>query len=384
MGLQSVISSEPVAAFRRHGLWFVPLLLVVSFSTAQGETVNSLYLRLQNALEMYLQIADEGGWLTVPDGPTIEPGSQDPRVAALARRLMVTGDLDSWHEDGQLYDDRLRTAVLRFQARHGLETDALVGRNTLRALNVPVEHRVAQLRLNMERARKLFTPELQDFLLVNVPAFEATLFRDGKVVVTTRVIVGETDNETPLFRAQMQQVVINPTWSVPYSIASKELLPKIQRDPGFLSRGGYDVFDRDGNRVDPTSIDWSSLYSNNFPYTLVQRPGTINELGRIKFMFPNEFGVCMHDTPSKHLFARDSRAFSHGCIRVDDPVGFAERVLEPEGWSRDDIVRQLTTTETQTIPLAEPIPVVVAYLTALVDESGIVHFFRDIYGRDEG
>jgi L,D-transpeptidase YcbB len=341
-----------------------------------------MYLRLQTALDLYLQIADEGGWPTVPDGPTMEPGSHDARVAALAQRLMVTGDLGSWHAGGRLYDEELRAAVLRFQARHGLETDALVGKNTLRALNVPVEQRIAQLRLNLERTRQLFAADPADFLLINVPAFDATLYRDGQVVTRTPVIVGETEAETPLFEAQMQQVVINPTWSVPYSIASKELLPKIQRDPGFLSRGGYDVFDRDGNRVDPATIDWLSLRASNFPYTLVQRPGNGNELGRIKFIFPNEHAVCMHDTPSKHLFARDSRAFSHGCIRVENPIGFAEQVLEPEGWTRDQILAQLATNKTRVVPLAKPIPVIVAYLTARVDEAGTVYFYRDIYGRD--
>jgi murein L,D-transpeptidase YcbB/YkuD len=359
-------------------------LLVFAFSAVHGDTVDSLYLRLQNALELYLQIADEGGWPAVPAGPTIKPGDDGPRVAALARRLLVTGDLDSWHDDDQHYNDELRDAVLRFQARHGLETDALVGKNTLVALNVPVERRIAQLRLNLERSRDLFDPELRNLLLINVPAFEAVFIRDGEIVTRTRVIVGETDAETPLFKAQMQNVVINPTWTVPYSIASEELLPKIKRDPGFLARGGYDVFDRDGQRVDPAEVDWASLYSNNFPYTLVQRPGNINELGRIKFLLPNEYGICMHDTPSKQLFAHDSRALSHGCVRMDNPVGFTQRVLETEGWTRDDIVTQLETTDTLTIPLAEPIPVIVVYLTAMVDEEGVVHFYRDIYGRDRG
>jgi murein L,D-transpeptidase YcbB/YkuD len=340
--------------------------------------------RLQGALELYLQIADEGGWPAVPDGPTLEPGSQDPRVMALAQRLLISGDLDRWHRASDVYDDELQAAVRRFQARHGLETDARVGRNTLQALNVSVEGRIAQLRLNLERARQVFDDKPPDFLLVNVPAFEATLVRNGKAIISTKVIVGETEAETPLFEAVMRNVVINPTWSVPYSIASKELLPKIKRDQGFLARGGYDVFDRDGRRVDPGEIDWTSLHGNNFPYTLVQRPGSVNELGRIKFIFPNEYGVCMHDTPSKHLFARDSRAFSHGCIRVDDPVSFAERVLEPEGWTRSDIESRLRTIETLTVPLSEPIPVIVTYLTALVDETGTVYFYRDIYGRDEG
>ena len=384
MGLRTANSRYSVAAFRRRPLRFVPFFLLFAVSAAQGESFSSPYLRLQGALQLYLQIADEGGWTAVPEGPTIEPGDSDSRVTALARRLMVTGDFSGWHEDGQPYDGELRAAVLRFQARHGLETDALVGKNTLRALNVPVEQRIEQLRLNLERTRMVFADDPRDFLLINVPAFEATLVRNGNAVVRTRVIVGETEAETPLFRAQMQQVVINPTWTVPYSIASEELLPKIQRDPGFLARGGYDVYDRDGTRVDPSQVDWASLYSNNFPYTLVQRPGNSNELGRIKFLFPNDHAVCMHDTPGKHLFARDSRALSHGCIRMDNPIGFTERVLEAEGWTRDDIVTQLETTDTVTVSLAEPIPVIVVYLTAMVDEKGTVYFYRDIYGRDRG
>ena len=383
MGSETAKARKSVTAFRRCGRRLVPLLFLFLATAAQADARNEAYLRLQSALDLYLQIAAEGGWPTVPEGPTLEPGNQGPRVTALAQRLAATGDLDNSGRVSSVYNDKLEVAVRRFQARHGLETDALVGRKTLQALNVPVEQRIAQLRLNLERSRQVFDEGLSSFLLVNVPAFEATLVRDGETIIRTNVIVGETKAETPVFEAEIKSVVINPTWSVPYSIASKELLPKIQRDPGFLSRGGYDVFDRDGNRVDPADIEWASLRSSAFPYTLVQRPGEKNELGRIKFVFPNEYGVFMHDTPGKHLFACDSRAFSHGCIRMDNPVGFAEHVLEPEGWTRDDILARLTTNETVTVPLSEPIPVIVAYLTALVDETGTVYFYRDIYGRDE-
>jgi murein L,D-transpeptidase YcbB/YkuD len=383
MGSKKEKARNTITALRRCGLRLVPFVLLISAATATADRPDTPYLRLQAALELYLQIADEGGWPRLADGPTIEPGSEEPRVATLARRLLVSGDLDANGKTFSVYDDELQAAVRRFQARHGLETDALVGRKTLEALNVPVEQRISQLRINLERSRRVFEPGLSNFLLINVPAYEATLVRGGEAIMTTKVIVGETKTETPLFEAQMKNVVINPTWSVPYSIASKELLPKIQRDPGFLARGGYDVFDRDDKRVDPASIDWVSLRAGNFPYTLVQRPGGVNELGRIKFIFPNDHGVCMHDTPSKQLFARDTRAFSHGCIRVDNPIGFAERVLEPEGWTREDIVAQLETAKTLSVPLSEPIPVIVTYLTAMADESGAVYFYRDIYGRDE-
>ena len=136
--------------------------------------------------------------------------------------------------------------------------------------------------------------------------------------------------------------------------------------------------------IDPASIDWSALHSNNFPYALVQRPGNLNELGRIKFIMPNEHDVCMHDTPGKNLFAYDTRAFSHGCIRTDDPIGFAAQVLAPEGWTRDEILAQLASTETRNVPLTQPVPVIVTYLTAMVDDAGTVYFYRDIYHRDEG
>ena len=383
MGSKAAKSRKSSTPFRRCGLRIVPFFFLLAVAAAGGESHNAPDQRLQDALEQYLQIAENGGWPTLPAGPTIAPGSDESRVAALARRLVVTGDLDARARVLTVYDDELQAAVRRFQARHGLETDALVGRKTLQALNVPVERRIAQLRLNVVRSRRVFDPGRSYFLLVNVPAFEATLVRDGEALMTTKVIVGEAETETPLFEAQMKHVVINPTWTVPYSIASNELLPKIQRDPGFLARGGYSVFDRDNQRVDAANIDWMSLHANYFPYTLVQRPGCANELGRIKFVFPNDYGVFMHDTPSKHLFARDSRAFSHGCLRMDNPIGFAERVLEPEGWTRGDILTQLEKTETVTVPLSEPIPVIVTYLTAVVDESGTVYFYRDIYGRDD-
>ena len=340
--------------------------------------------RLQDALARFELIAETGGWSPIPSGPTIEPGSADPRIASVAKRLTISGDLGSVARNFEVYDETLQSAVLRFQARHGLEQDALIGKRTLAALNVPVERRIRQIRLNMERTRQVFAEDREDFLLVNIPAFTVTLFRDSEAQVMTRVIVGEQDMQTPLFEAPLKFVVLNPTWTVPRKIASEELLPKIQEDVGFLSRNAYDVVDRDGNTLDPADIEWASLHRNNFPYTLVQRPGPRNELGRIKFLFPNEYGVCMHDTPKKFLFTRDSRAFSHGCVRMQDPVDFAAHLLGPEGWTQERIAAQLETNETHTIALAEPLPVVLVYLTAEVDNDGTVYFYRDIYGRDAG
>jgi murein L,D-transpeptidase YcbB/YkuD len=190
--------------------------------------------------------------------------------------------------------------------------------------------------------------------------------------------------QTPLFEAELRSVVLNPTWTVPRKIASEELLPKIQADVGYLVRRAYDVVNRDGTRLNPSSIDWASLNRNNFPFTLVQRPGPNNELGRIKFLFPNDYGVCMHDTPNKALFARDARAFSHGCVRLQDPIVFAKHVLGPEGWTGEQIAAQLATGKTHAVALKEPLPIVLVYLTAEASDDGTVYFYRDIYSRDAG
>jgi len=340
--------------------------------------------RLQKELQQHRALADAGGWPTVPDGPTIRPDAEDSRLVELAGRLAVSGDLPN--EDASIstsdYNEILQGAVRRFQARHGLEVDGLVGRKTLRALNVPVEERIDQIRVNLERARRLSDNRSDDFVLVNIAAFKAYLIRGGEKVWTTKVIVGEKGDETPEFRATLVNVVFNPTWTVPFSIASEEMLPKIKQDPSFFEKGGYLLFEPGGNEVDPASVDWSAIGEASFPFTLVQQPGHANQLGRIKFMFPNDYSVCMHDTPAKALFDKAVRAFSHGCIRVDAPDSFAEVLLSAEGWTREQIDSELESDETRTVNLAEPLPILVSYWTAEVDDLGGVHFYDDIYARD--
>jgi murein L,D-transpeptidase YcbB/YkuD len=384
MAAEPVISRTNVTPVGRRKRLLVPFFfLLLSAATAHGGTHSPQYLRLQAALDLYLQTAVDGGWPTVPDGETLAPGDRDPRIAALTRRLQATGDLERDGREFETYDDRLAAAVLRFQKRHGLGQDALVGPATLRAMNVPVEQRIAQLRLNLDRTARVFDSSPPNFVLVNVPAFTTYLYRDRRLAWTGRIIVGETEAETPLFESEIMSVVLNPSWAVPRSIASEELLPKIQQDPAFLSRGGFDVLDPAGAPIDASQIDWASLHRDNFPYTLVQRPGPVNELGRVKFMIPNPYDVCMHDTPGKYLFALDSRAFSHGCIRLDRPLDFAAEVLAAENWSREQIDARLATQRTETIPLQSPLPLIVTYLTASVDGNGTVYFYRDIYGMDE-
>lgn len=364
----------------------VPQEAIRAETVADGSAAvqHPAYQRLEAALQRYRALAAAGGWPEVPSGPTIRPDADDPRLVTLAKRLAISGDLGDdqvWIESSG-YDTVLQAAVRRFQARHGLEVDALVGRASLQALNVSVEQRINQIRVNLERAPWQFYAGVEDFILVNIAAFEAYLVREGNITWTTRVIVGDPEHETPVFSAVLKHVVLNPDWTVPYEIASEELLPDIKQDPDFFTKGNYQLFDADGDVVDPASVDWSAIRIRNFPFTLVQRPCSANQLGRIKFIFPNKYSVYMHDTPQKSLFTKARRAFSHGCIRVDAPFRLAELVLDGEGWSRKKMESLIRSGETRTVVLSEPLPVFISYWTAEVDDQGAVNFYDDIYERD--
>ena len=343
------------------------------------------YQKLHAALADYRQIAASGGWPVIPDGPTLRPGASDDRLAVLARRLIVTGDLSPRDGVDKLttYDKSLQQGVRHFQARHGLDTDAAIGPATLRALNVPVEKRVEQLKVNIERARWVLDDIEDDFVLVNIAGFRAYVFRSRKVAWETKVQVGSAFHQSPVFRDEIQYIVLNPTWTVPYSIASKEILPKIKRDPNYFASRDFDLKNQSGKIVDPSSIDWASITERNFPVWLVQRPGPNNALGRVKVMFPNKHAVYLHDTPSKALFGKAERAFSHGCIRVENPFGLAEQLLGGDGWNQAKFQQVLDEGKTKTISLSKPMPVLLLYWTTMASPDGLVYFFNDVYSRDE-
>ena len=343
-----------------------------------------LYRRMQKALADYRAIAEAGGWPTVPAGPTLRAGEADDRLQVFAQRLAVTGDLDvDARIDFSTYGGELESAVKHFQARHGLDADGIIGPATLRALNVPAEARVDQIRVNLERARWVLDNLEPDYIIVNIAGFRVYVVRDGEEQWATRAVVGKTYRKTPVFRSDMKYIVFNPTWTVPYSIATKDKLPQIKNDPSYLTSRNFIVKDRGGNIVDPASVDWGSLSQRNFPYTLVQQPGTSNALGEIKFMFPNEYAVYLHDTPSKSLFGRAERTFSSGCVRVENPFDFAEQLLGPDGWDAERVETERQTRETRSVFLSKPMPVLLLYWTAEVDDDGVVHFYEDVYERDQ-
>ena len=344
-----------------------------------------IYEAMREALARYRDIAASGGWPAVPAGPTLRPGMSDSRVPVIAKRLAISGDLPETAVDpvSFRYTTAIEDGVRLFQLRHGIDVDGQVGPATLRALNVPAAERVGQLRVNLERARWLLNNLDDQLIVVNVAGFRAYLMRNGEIVWETNVQVGNVVTPTPIFRDSMTYLVINPTWTVPYSIATQEMLPRIRDNPDYLAVNDYDLVDRNGNAVDPAGVDWLRMSARSFPYTIVQRPGPANALGRVKFMFPNEHAVCLHDTPARSLFERAGRAFSHGCIRVQNPLELALLLLEPQGWDRRRIERAVASGKTKTVPLSDALPVLILYWTAAVDlADGTVRFYEDLYNRD--
>lgn len=342
-----------------------------------------MYEHGRDVLRRYRQILADGGWPSVPAGETLKPGMSDPRVVALRRRLAVTDDLAGQPLDAAYFDEPLADAVRSFQERHRLKADAEVGPATLTELNVPVEARIRQIQVNLERGRHVLH-EIgdEDLVIVDIAGYELRYVQGRKVVWTSRVQVGRPYRETPIFKSAIDHVIVNPTWTVPPTILGQDILPAVRRDPGYLSKRGLEVIDRNGQRVDPASIDWHRYTARSFPYVLRQAAGEDNALGRVKIMFPNPYLVYLHDTPSRSLFEKEDRAFSSGCIRVERPFELVERLLADPAWDRAALQAVVDTGQTRTIRLRQPVKLLLIYWTVDEDDLGRVIFRRDVYGRD--
>ncbi|ESR23109.1 L,D-transpeptidase family protein [Lutibaculum baratangense] len=318
----------------------------------------------------------------IPDGPSLRLGMRDEAVPALRERLGVAARAGT---DDRVYEPELAAAVRAFQKEHGMTVDGIVGPRTREMLNASTSLTSADIVANMERWRWLPRDLGRHHVFVNIPEFKLRILQDGRETFETRVIVGTQTNRTPLFSDEIEYVDVNPYWNVPSSIAVKEMLPEIRRDPYFFDRRGIQVLytgDGKSQLIDPVRVDWSRVSPGNMPFRFRQVPGEANALGNVKFMFPNKHAVYLHDTPNRNLFSRSDRALSHGCVRVDDPLAFADALLSEEPKLSGDTVRGMIGGRNQARSLERHIPVHLSYFTVWAGPEGTMKRWSDIYGYD--
>ena len=359
-----------------------------SFLTAQ-EPPFEQYRLLKKKLAQYRALEQSGGWPRIKPGTILKPGDRDARIPLLRTRLSMSGDLASINRSDILYDEQLVAAVKRFQVRHNLTVDGVIGSQTLNRINVPVSHRIKQIIVNMERYRWLDRSPKERMVIVNIAGYELLAGKPGTFDLTMPVIVGKTYHETPVFSDRISSIVFNPYWNIPPSIAQNELLPKLQADPLYLQKQNITIFHSwkpGAEELDSTRIDWKRITQKQMSrYFLRQDPGPNNALGTIKFMFPNSYNVYLHDTPVHALFQRADRALSHGCIRVSQPQELATWILKERGdeWDRSRVRKVVDSGKRLVVDLKRKIPVYILYRTAIVTPDRRISFYDDIYNRDK-
>ena len=368
------------------------------------------YSGLRQMLARYRTLAGTP-WPALPSGPSLRPGERDPRVADVAQMLATVGDLWTQPEQsgaerrdlvrlasvgsslpngagqagavqvGTVYEGAVVEAVRRFQARHGLNPDGVLGEGTRLALNVSPDMRLAQIRANMERLRWMPRQMNPRFVRVNLPAFTLDAVENDKTVMSMPVVVGEPDWPTPIFADWVVSLKFAPNWTIPPKIARTETLPKIQQDPSYFNRLGLQVL-RNGQVLNPAGIPWHRMSAQNFGYTLRQRPGKTNALGLIRFSLTNPYDIYLHDTPNQNAFRKDHRALSHGCVRVARPAELAAFVLNDPAWPAERVRATMDSAKSFSMTVPEPIPVFLTYFTAWQGQNGSAQFRSDIYDRD--
>lgn len=367
------------------------------------EALHKGYTDLRDVLQRYRKLQESGGWPKIELGnrKVLQKGDTGQVVLQLRKRLNPEQKLNSTDAKMRVFDDGLLAQVKKFQLLHGLDQDGKVGGNTLRMMNVSVDDRIQQIMMNMERWRwipKRLVPKSLDqkYIWVNIPEYKLYIYEDPdndpeaereyEKVYEMRVIVGKELNSTPIFSDKMEYVVLAPYWNVPNSIVEGEIKPAILRDPGYLERNNMEIVTKEKNPrpISASDIDWASVTQKNFQYMVRQRPGGKNSLGDVKFLFPNEYNVYLHDTPADALFSQTERGFSHGCVRLEKPLDLAKYVLKdmPE-WTDQRINETIAGGEETWITLPKKIQVYLVYFTSWVDSEGNVHFRDDIYGHDK-
>ncbi|WP_305983553.1 L,D-transpeptidase family protein [Roseivirga thermotolerans] len=339
------------------------------------------YRGLVSSLMHYREIRQNGGWNTIEAGETLKPGMSGSRVQSLKYRLSIEGYFLMEEEPNDQYTQELAEAVRRFQQHHGLEADGNVGKQTLATLNVSVEAKIAKIKANLERLRWINQDLGDHYVFVNIADYKMKVFKLDSLTFEQRVVVGKPFRKTPVFSDTMTYFVLNPYWTVPPTILFNDVLPEVKKDVNYLQTKQMKVL-QGGQEVAAESIEWAKLSKNYFPYTIRQEPGPANALGAVKFMFPNKYNIYIHDTPSKELFNRPDRAFSSGCIRLNQPLSFVNYLIaEMPDWNTEKIKAVLETGRDKTVMLRKPLSVHILYLTAWVDEDG-VQFRNDVYQRD--
>ena len=336
----------------------------------------------ETAIQRYQDLTAKGGWNLVPPGVPLKIGSRGPRVQALRDRLVASGDLDPIAGSGPVYDSFVEAAVKRFQARHGLHQTGVVDDDVFADLNVPAAARLQQLETNIVRL-KAFSGDLgARFVVVNIPAASVETVENGVVYSHHEAGVGRIDRQSPIMETRATEINFNPYWTVPPSLIKKDLIPKMKADPNYLTEEKIHVFDKDGQEVSPSSINWNTDEATHYKYR--QDTGAdINSLGFVRINIPNPYGVYMHDTPEKGVFGDDFRFVSSGCVRVQDVRDYVAWLLKDNpGWGRDQIDEVIRSGQRLDVKLTQPVNVYWVYVTAWATPDGIVQFRHDIYQRD--
>jgi len=347
-----------------------------------------LYASLEKIYFHYRKIASSGEWPVIPKFEKIKPGESNEVIPKIRKRLYLSGDLiDSTPNSSTIYDSSLVDAVKRFQKRTGVSADGVIGKSTQNRLRLSLNQILTKMELNLDRMRVMRRDYSPRHIMINIPAFRLYFYDNGQIFQTMKVIVGKKNHPTPVFSNSVKTVVLNPYWNVPKSIIQKEMIPKLLRNPNAMVKEGIEIrkgWGPDAKKVSGASVNWSQYrYSNSVPYRFAQVPGYRNALGKIKFLFPNRFSVYMHDTPTKHLFKRKVRSYSHGCIRLEKPVSLMKTFSSFNDNLDYDKAKKILKGKKQTYFPVDEIPVDVIYLTAWVDPDGILQMRNDIYGYDK-